>query len=138
MKHEFLLVTFLWMGWTAAVRAQTLEVVPNRVMVDEVATIRASGLQPNERVAIRGELVDGEEHAWASEAEFVADAQGIVDSSKQAPEKGSYKEISAMGLVWSMKPEEKHVESYASPRELGAQTIQFQLKRNGQAVASGQ
>ncbi len=138
MKHKFLLVTCLWIGWTPAVCAQTLEVIPNRVMVDEVATIRASGLQPNERVALRGELVDGEEHAWASEAEFVADAQGIVDASKQAPERGSYKEISAMGLVWSMKPAEKHVESYAGPRELGAQTIQFQLIRKGQAIASGQ
>jgi len=138
MKHKFLLVTCLWVGWTTAVCAQTLEVIPNRVMVDEVATIRASGLQPNERVAIRGELVDGEEHAWASEAEFVANAQGMVDASKQAPEKGSYKEISAMGLVWSMRPVDKHVESYAGPRELGAQTIHFQLRRKGQAIASGQ
>jgi dienelactone hydrolase len=138
MKRQFLLVIWLWIGWTAAVCAQSLEVVPNRVMVDEVATIRASGLQPNERVTIRGALVDGEEHAWASEAEFVADAQGMVDASKQAPEKGSYKEISAMGLVWSMKPVEKHVESYAGPRELGAQTIQFQLIRKGQAIASTQ
>src|SRR5208282_1399696 len=106
--------------------------------VDEVATIRATGLQPGERVSIRGELVDGEEHAWASEAEFVADLQGSVDTSKQAPEKGSYKEVSAMGLVWAMKPTEKHVESYAGPKELGAQTIRFQLLRKGQAIGSAQ
>ena len=39
--------------------AQTLEVTPKRVMVDESASIRASGLQPNQRVTIRAELVDG-------------------------------------------------------------------------------
>jgi len=117
-------------------RAQTLEVVPNHILVDESATIRASGLQPNERVSIRGELTDGAGHNWASEAEFVADAQGTVDTSKQAPVKGSYKEVSSLGLVWSMKPANKEAESYAPPRELGAQTIQFQLWKNGRQVAS--
>src|SRR5271169_4953155 len=122
MRRGFLLVVWIWITAGAAGCGQTLEVTPNRVMVDEVATIRATGLQPGERVSIRGELVDGEVHAWASEAEFVADLQGSVDTSKQAPEKGSYKEVSAMGLVWAMKPTEKHVESYAGPKELGAQT----------------
>ena len=35
---------------------------------------------------------------------LVADADGVVDTSKQAPAKGSYREVSSMGLVWSMKP----------------------------------
>ncbi len=138
MRRGFLLLAWVWIGGGAVGWAQMLEVSPARVMVDEVATIRASGLQPGERVSIRGELIDGEEHGWASEAEFVADSQGTVDTSKQAPEKGSYKEVSPMGLLWAMKPEEKHVESYASPKEMGAQTIRFQLLKKGQAVGSAQ
>jgi dienelactone hydrolase len=105
-------------------------------MVDESAAIRATGLQPNQRVSIQAELVDGESHAWASQAEFLADAQGTVDTSTQAPVNGSYSGVSAMGLVWSMKPTEKHVSSYQPPKDLGPQIIQFRLVRDGQQVAS--
>lgn len=42
-------------------RAQTLEVSPNRILSDETAAIRATGLQPNERVTIQATLVDGAE-----------------------------------------------------------------------------
>lgn len=80
--------------------AQTLEISPTSVLVDESAVITARGLQPNEHVLIRSELVDGASHHWMSQAEFVADANGTVDLSKQAPVKGSYKNTSAMGLVW--------------------------------------
>jgi dienelactone hydrolase len=121
---------------TGALRAQTLEVVPNHIMVDESATIRASGLQPGERVSIRGELTDGAEHRWTSEAEFVADAQGAVDTAKQAPVKGSYKEVSPLGLVWSMKPTDKDAESYVPPHELGPQNSRFELWAEGRQVAS--
>jgi dienelactone hydrolase len=107
-------------------------------MVDETATIRASGLEPNERVSIQGELIDGGGHKWASEAEFIADAQGTVDVSKQAPVKGSYNEVSALGLIWAMKPVDKHVESYQEPQELGAQTIQFRLLRGDRQVGTAQ
>jgi hypothetical protein len=36
--------------------AQTLEVSPQRVLTDEPVVIRASGLQPNERVTIKADL----------------------------------------------------------------------------------
>ena len=122
----------------SAAFAQILEVAPAQIMVDDSAIIRASGLQPSEHVSIRGELVDGGGHAWASEAEFVADAQGAIAVSTQAPVKGSYNEVSAMGLVWSMKPTEKGVASYQSPNDLGVQTIQFRLLRGQQMLASAQ
>jgi dienelactone hydrolase len=93
-------------------------------------------LQPNQRVSIQAELVDGESHAWASQAEFLADAQGTVNTSTQAPAKGSYDGVSAMGLVWSMKPAEKHVSSYQPPRNFGPQIIEFRLVRGGQQVAN--
>ena len=92
-----------------SITAQSLEVVPARVMADEAAAIRVTGVEPNQRVTIRAELTDGGGQAWASQADFAADAQGTVDASKQAPVAGSYKEVSAMGLIWSMMPEAKKV-----------------------------
>jgi dienelactone hydrolase len=116
--------------------AQTLEVVPKRVMIDESATIRAAGLQPNEHVAIRAELSDGGGVHWSSQAEFIADAQGAIDTSKQAPAGGSYKEVSAMGLEWSMMPASHKAARYQPARDLGVQDVDFHLLRGKSEVAS--
>jgi dienelactone hydrolase len=136
--HRIVFAACIWIGVAGALSAQSLQVIPSEVMVDETAAIRASGLQANERVSIHGELVDGADQNWTSEAEFVTDAQGTVDTTKQAPVKGSYNEISALGLVWSMKPTEKHVSTYVPPHDLAAQTIQFRLLRNGQQISAAQ
>lgn len=136
--QEVLLAAGIWISGLGMASAQTLEVMPTQVLADEAAVIRATGLQPNEHISIRAELVDGVGMSWASQAEFVADAQGMIDVSRQAPVKGSYSEVSAMGLIWSMRPVEKHVSSYQSPPDLGAQAIKLALARNGQQVASAQ
>jgi len=138
VKNILILAASLWTGALGVASAQTLDVIPNRVMVDESAVIRASGFAPNDHVSIQAELVDGGGEPWSSQAEFIADAQGVVDTSKQAPVKGSYDEVSALGLVWSMKPAAKRVPSYQPPRELGSQFIKLRLMRNGQPVASAQ
>lgn len=127
-----------YIGCTGAASAQTLEVIPNRALADEQVAIRATGLQPGEHVAIRAKLTDGADHPWASEAQFAADAEGVVDTSKQAPEKGSYKDISSMGLVWSMMPAAQQVGAYRSPRDLSSQFIDFALVRGGRPIASAQ
>jgi dienelactone hydrolase len=106
--------------------------------MDESAVIRAKGLEPNEHVSIQAELTDGGSEPWSSQAEFVADPQGTIDSSQQAPVKGSYDEVSAMGLVWSMKPQTKPMKAYQAPKDLGTQIITFRLLRNGQPAASVQ
>src|SRR5580658_2706330 len=118
--------------------AQTIEVTPGRIMTDETAAIRVTGAQPNSHLTIRAELVDGSGHPWAAEAEFVADAQGVVDASKQAPLKGSYRITSAMGLIWSMRPEAHDVHIYEAPHELAAQTVRFHLLQDGKETASAQ
>ena len=125
-------------GLAAGCLAQTIEVTPGRIMTDETAAIRGSGAQPNSHFTIRAELVDGGGHPWSAEAEFVADARGVVDVSKQAPVKGSYRTVSAMGLIWSMRPEAKDVHIYEPPHELGPQTIRFHLLQNGKETASTQ
>ena len=131
-----LLCTCIYAAVVAQSHAQTLEVTPARVMADESATIRITGLKPHEHCIIRTELVDGGTQPWASQSEFAADDSGTVDTSKQAPVKGSYRIVSAMGLVWSMTPTAKDVHSYRAPHD--SQTISFALMKDGKQVATAQ
>jgi len=126
----------LWTCGLGTAFSQTLEVIPKRVLVDESVVIRAKGLAPNEHISIQADLTDGADKPWSSQAEFVADAQGAIDTSLQAPVQGSYDGVSATGLIWSMKPGAKHVSSYQPPRDLGTQIINLHLMRNGQSVAN--
>ncbi len=109
--------------------AQTLGVSANPAMMDRPSSIRATGLQPNERVAIRAELADGEDARWTSQADFVADSQGNIDTSKQPAVAGSYKEVSSMGLIWSMMPASRKTARYQPPRNFASQTVEFHLMR---------
>jgi dienelactone hydrolase len=118
------------------IHGQKLEISPNRVMVDESATLRATGLQPNERVTIAAELTDGGDVRWTSKAEFIADESGDVDVSKQAPVTGSYKEVSAMGLVWSMTETGRKEARYQPPKNFGEQAIEFRLMRKNEQIAA--
>ena len=136
-KYTFLAVLFLAIGGLRVASAQVLQVIPDHAMVDETVAIRAGGLQPGEHVALRAELVDGAGKHWVSKAHFLADAQGVVDTSRQAPFRGSYKEVSSTGLIWSMNPTEKHTFTYTSPPNLAPQVIEFRLARDGGEVWSG-
>lgn len=128
----------LYFGGIGAASAQTLQVIPSRALSDQEVVIRATSLQPGEHVTIQAKLTDGADHPWSSEAQFAADAQGNVDTSKQSPEKGSYKDVSSMGLVWSMMPAAKDVAAYRSPRDLSPQIIDFVLLRDGKQIAAAQ
>src|SRR5579859_7188698 len=87
-----------------AAHAQSLQLTPGSVLIDQTTSIRAAGLAPGATVTISADLVDGRDQPWASTADFQADAQGNVDVSTQAPVRGSYRGVSAMGLIWSMRP----------------------------------
>ncbi len=131
LRSVCLLLTVLF-----GLRAQTLEVSSGRALTAEAVVIRAGGLQASERVSIRAELVDGADARWSAEATFVADAQGNVDTSRQAPVSGSYKEVSPMGLIWSMMPADRKTTRYQPPRDFGAQTIELQLLRGRTQLAA--
>ena len=138
MKRSLALAAGLALSLCSFASGQTLEVVPNHILSDESAVIHVTGLAANERVTIQAELRDGAGEMWSSSADFVADSQGAIDVSKQAPVSGSYKEVSSMGLIWSMMPKEKRVKGYRSPDALGAQEIELRLMRRGQQAASAQ
>jgi dienelactone hydrolase len=137
-EYIFLVMASLSLSGLRVASAQTLQVIPDHAMVDESVAVRAGGLRSGENIAIRGVLVDGAGKQWASEARFLADAQGAVDTSRQAPSEGSYKEVSSTGLIWSMKPTEKHTLAYTPPPDLAPQLIEFRLVQDGKEVATTQ
>ena len=135
MRH-WLLVALPVSMLLGSAYAQKLEVTPATVLADQPADIRATGFEPGATVTLVADLTDGGDQPWHSEAEFTADALGEVDTAKQAPVKGSYRIVSAMGLVWSMSPAGKGVHQYEAPKQLGPQTIHFRLVAEGKEVSS--
>jgi dienelactone hydrolase len=129
----------IWMavGLCGAVWGQNLQIAPERVLADETAVIRVMGLEAGEKVTLRSSLTDGADVRWSAQADFVADGEGVVDVSRQAPVGGSYKQVSAMGLIWFMMPSSKGASTYVAPRNLSAQTIEFELVVKGKNVAAG-
>lgn len=120
----------------ATLRAQTISVVPQRALNDVQAAVHVSGIAPKERVTIRAELVDGADERWSSQADFLAGGDGMIDTLKTPAVSGSYKDVSAMGLVWSMKPEKHDVGRYQPPRAFGAQVIDFKLLRGKEEIGA--
>ena len=82
-----------------------IEVEPAEALADEPVALKLRGLPPGRRVVVKAEARLGAEPPWRSQAELVADASGVVDLARHAPEAGSYRGIEPMGLFWSMLPE---------------------------------
>ncbi len=89
---------------TRAVSAPVFSIDPVDGLIDEPRRIVVSGLVPDELVAIRAHTQRAGGAVWMSQATFMADAQGVVDLSRDAPVGGDYAEVSAMGLIWSQHP----------------------------------
>lgn len=89
---------------TRAVSAPAFSIDPVDGLIDEPRRIVVSGLVPDELVAISAHTQRAGGAVWMSQATFMADAQGVVDLSRDAPVGGDYAEVSAMGLIWSQHP----------------------------------
>jgi dienelactone hydrolase len=76
---------------------------PARSMVDEPLRIQLSGVEPGQRVTLRASQTDDLARTWRAHATFVADSNGQIDVSAQAPVSGTYADADAMGLIWSMQ-----------------------------------
>ncbi|MGO1767837.1 MAG: acyl-CoA thioesterase/BAAT N-terminal domain-containing protein, partial [Advenella sp.] len=83
---------------------EILSVTPADALIDEPRVIRVDGLSAGERITIVSQTERAGGVTWHSQAEFEADAQGVVDVSTQAPLAGSYQGVSQMGLLWSQVP----------------------------------
>lgn len=114
-----------------------IDFTPATALADEEVHLRVVGLQAGQEIAITAELHDEDERLWQAQANFQADADGVVDLATQSPIAGSYEGVDSMGLLWSMSvPEvEPHSVRY-SKKSLDPVTITIQVASGGQQVAS--
>ncbi len=139
MKAYSIAFLALLAGATCLLNAQKIQVVPSQAMVDQPASVMVTGLQPGSEATIRAELTDGGDHTWAAQADFAADSAGSIDTSKQAPLNGSsYRTVSALGLIWSMRSKDFNVHAYEPPHNFGPQAIQFHLLVGGTEVSAAE
>ncbi|UGS89605.1 CMD domain protein [Ralstonia wenshanensis] len=83
-----------------------LSVTPADDLIDVSRSIVVTGLAPGAQVGIVAQTRRGNGVLWHSRAAFVADAQGTVDLTRDAPVSGDYTGVSAMGIIWSQRPED--------------------------------
>lgn len=83
-----------------------LSVTPADDLIDVSRSIVVTGLAPGAQVGIVAQTRRGNGVLWHSRAAFVADAQGTVNLTRDAPVSGDYTGVSAMGLIWSQRPDD--------------------------------
>lgn len=84
-----------------------LTITPADALIDVPRQIVLSGLAADEILAITARTRRANGVDWMSQATFMADAQGVVDLTRDAPVGGDYAEIAADGLIWSQQPESR-------------------------------
>ncbi|QHE93554.1 palmitoyl-CoA hydrolase [Pandoraea fibrosis] len=79
---------------------------PADALIDVPRHLVVRGAAPGAHVTLTARTARAGGVVWHAEATFVADADGVVDASRDAPVSGSYRGVSAMGLIWSQVPED--------------------------------
>jgi dienelactone hydrolase len=82
-----------------------LSVTPEDGLLDEPRQIIVQGLEPGQKIVLSTRTLRGNAQYWTSSATYIADADGRVDLERDAPLAGSYQGASALGLLWSQRPE---------------------------------
>ena len=104
----FLLVVPLLSGCTgaASVPAHDVSVVvrPQVSLADQPVQIGVTGLAPGQEAVIRVWSTDAKGVDWLASATYRADATGDINLARDPALSGSYKGVSGMGLIWSMRP----------------------------------
>jgi hypothetical protein len=81
-----------------------VSVEPSSSLVDEKVRIVVSGLEPKQSVTLEARIEAENGEVFESHAHFIACKEGEVDVCNDLSLGGSYSGVSAMGLLWSMKP----------------------------------
>ncbi len=112
-----------------------LDVTPVDALVDEPVVICLSGLAANQTVKLWARACDIHDESWVSSATFVADDNGAIDVTTQAPKNGNYRNADAMGLFWSMRPVKKKASTFFSTGALKPVAIDMIAEVDGKGVA---
>ncbi|OGT31093.1 MAG: hypothetical protein A3E87_04220 [Gammaproteobacteria bacterium RIFCSPHIGHO2_12_FULL_35_23] len=111
-------------------------VEPKYSRVDQNLTILLTELLPSQNVTLSVSTQDAKGLFWSATATFKADKTGTINVASQAPIKGSYQGKHALGLFWSMKPNEGKG-SFSQPfalQGLKKLSIQMSAKSNNQVL----
>lgn len=79
----------------------SLAVTPAAALIDVPRAITLAGFQPHARVTLTLTSRQHDGQVWRSRNTYIADAQGAVDVSRQAPDAGSYAAADGQGPIWS-------------------------------------
>ena len=77
-------------------------------MIDEAIHIQVIGLLPNVPIELQATRISAgtKKFKLQSFAKFIADENGTVDLKIAKPTEGTYLEVDAMGLFWSLERKE--------------------------------
>lgn len=87
------------------VRAVRVTTRPKSSVADQAVHIVVTGLNSGEPVTVQVSSTDARGVRWRSSATYRANATGDVDLDEAPATSGSYRGISGMGVIWSMRPE---------------------------------
>src|SRR5436190_15104717 len=93
--------------------APVLSITPVDGLIDAPRRIVVAGLASDALVAISARTLRQHGVLWDSQATYMADAQGVIELTRDAPVGGDYAEVSAMGLLWSQHPAGNSQEVFA-------------------------
>ncbi|MFO0550918.1 MAG: acyl-CoA thioester hydrolase/BAAT C-terminal domain-containing protein [Polyangiaceae bacterium] len=105
------------------VRDASTHAAVSEAMFYQPLELVATNLEAGETVVLHAEL-----GSFSSESTFAADADGVVDTSRDAPASGSYTGVDVDGFLWSMS-------SDASNAQFG-EVLSVSLLRNGTSAAT--
>ncbi|MET0123911.1 MAG: acyl-CoA thioesterase/bile acid-CoA:amino acid N-acyltransferase family protein [Pseudomonas caspiana] len=112
-----------------------LSVTPLEGLLDEPRLITVEGLAPAQKVVLSTRTLRGNGRYWGSAATYIADASGRVDLQRDAPVSGSYQGVSALGLLWSQRPEVEGAVDVFPDDVLQPLVTQISVEGSDQAVA---
>ena len=101
---RFIAAAFCLIVATAPASAKPRLSVPADLSDPRPAPVRMSGLVPHARVTVSTIRSGDGGQTFVARATFRADGKGRVDTAKQRPLAGSYKDIEPLGLFWSAAP----------------------------------
>ena len=107
-------------------------------LVDSVVPITVRGVPGNHPVVVRAQTRSLHGTLFSSRETFRSDAHGEVDLSHDPAISGSYRGVSPMGLLWSMRPQ-SHLEGpvgYSDRVNQNGQTVKITVSVDGHPVAS--
>jgi Acyl-CoA thioester hydrolase/BAAT N-terminal region len=118
-----------------AVTPARIAIEPHVALQDAPLRIRLEGFAPLLPVRLSASMTSRANVTWRSWARFLADANGVVvEVWSAAPLDGSYRGISPMGLIWSMKRDDSISNSGSSLRIRDSVIIEFLAEGDGKAA----